>query len=107
MTDFQTGVLELQTLSAAGAWTSLPAFPTGAAGLVSTADDYLAFSRLLLDKGVHQGERLLSEKSVLLMTTNHLTAEQMAGAGRPVTRLKTAARRGSPRSALRTDLGGP
>lgn len=81
MTNFQTGKLELQTLSAPSEWTRPPAFPSGAAGLLSTADDYLAFSRLLLNKGIHKGERLLSEKSVKLMTTNHLTREQMAEGG--------------------------
>jgi CubicO group peptidase (beta-lactamase class C family) len=81
MTNFQTGKLELQTLSPPSEWTEPPAFPAGSAGLLSTVDDYLAFSRLLLNKGVHGGARLLSERSVELMTTNHLTPEQMAGAG--------------------------
>ena len=81
MTNFQTGQMELQTLSAPSEWAMPPAFPTGAAGLLSTADDYLAFSRLLLNRGVHGGERLLSERSVELMTTNHLTPEQIAGGG--------------------------
>jgi len=81
MTNFQTGKLELQTLSPPSEWTEPPAFPAGSAGLLSTVDDYLAFSRLLLNKGVHGGARLLSERSVEFMTTNHLTPEQMAGAG--------------------------
>jgi CubicO group peptidase (beta-lactamase class C family) len=37
---------------------------------------------MLLDRGVHGGTRLLSEKSVELMTTNHLTPAQIARAGR-------------------------
>lgn len=81
MTNFQTGTMELQTLSAPSEWTRPPVFPTGASGLLSTVDDYLAFARLLLNKGVHRGERLVSEKSVELMTTNHLTPEQIAGGG--------------------------
>jgi CubicO group peptidase (beta-lactamase class C family) len=81
MSDFETGKLELQTLSAPSVWTRPPVFPSGAAGLLSTVDDYLAFARLLLNKGVHQGERLLSEDSVNLMTTNHLTPEEIAGGG--------------------------
>ena len=68
-------------MSTPGEWTRPPAFPSGAAGLLSTVDDYLAFSRLLLHKGVHKDGRLLSEESVRLMTANHLTPEQMAGAG--------------------------
>jgi CubicO group peptidase (beta-lactamase class C family) len=81
MTNFQTGKMELQALSAPSEWTRPPAFPSGAAGLLSTVDDYLAFARLLLDRGVHEDERLLSEESVKLMTTNHLTPEQVAGGG--------------------------
>ena len=71
MTNFQTGKLELQALSSPSEWTEPPPFPSGASGLVSTADDYLAFARLLLNKGAHNDARLLSEKSVGLMTTNH------------------------------------
>jgi CubicO group peptidase (beta-lactamase class C family) len=81
MTNPQTGKLELQTLSPPSEWTIPPAFPAGSAGLVSTVDDYLAFARLLLDKGAHERGRLLSERSVELMTTNHLTQEQIAGGG--------------------------
>src|SRR5205807_2900740 len=81
MTNFQTGKLELQALSSPSEWTEPPPFPSGASGLVSTADDYLAFARLLLNKGAHNDARLLSEKSVGLMTTNHLTPDQMAGGG--------------------------
>jgi CubicO group peptidase (beta-lactamase class C family) len=83
MTDFQTGRMTLQTVSGPDVWTTPPPFPSGAAGLVSTNDDYLSFARLMLDEGVHQNRRLLSEGSVRLMTTNHLTPEQMAG-GDPV-----------------------
>jgi CubicO group peptidase (beta-lactamase class C family) len=81
MTNFQTARMELQTLSTPSEWTRPPAFPSGAAGLLSTVDDYLAFARLLLNKGLHNGERLLSEESVTLMTTNHLTPEEIAGGG--------------------------
>jgi CubicO group peptidase (beta-lactamase class C family) len=81
MTNFETGRLELQRLSSPSEWTTPPPFPAGTAGLLSTVDDYLAFARMLLDKGVYRGERLLSERSVELMTTNRLTPEQIAGAG--------------------------
>jgi CubicO group peptidase (beta-lactamase class C family) len=83
MTDVGSGTLELQTSSAPEQWTGPPAFPSGAGGLLSTLDDYLAFARLLLHNGVHGGRRLLSEESVTLMTTNHLTPGQIAD-GRPV-----------------------
>ena len=81
MTNFQTGKMELQTASGPGVWTKPPAFPSGAAGLVSTIDDYLAFARLLLNEGVHENRRLVSQSSVRLVTSNHLKPEQMAGGG--------------------------
>ncbi|HEX2647241.1 MAG TPA: serine hydrolase domain-containing protein [Candidatus Dormibacteraeota bacterium] len=80
-TDFSTGEMGEMTITGPGVWTTPPPFPSGAAGLLSTVDDYLAFARLLLDRGVHQGRRLLSEASIEAMTTNHLTPEQIAGGG--------------------------
>ena len=80
-TDFQTGAVEPETITGPDVWTSRPAFPSGAGGLLSTADDYLVFARLLLDGGVHRGQRLLSERSIAMMTTNHLTTEQVEGGG--------------------------
>ncbi|WP_329519897.1 serine hydrolase [Spirillospora sp. NBC_01491] len=55
-----------------------PAFPDGAAGPVSTADDQLAFARMLLGKGRYGTERILSRRSVELMTTGQLTPAQRA-----------------------------
>ncbi len=81
MTNFETGQLELRDVSTPAEWASPPALPSGAGGLLSTIDDLLAFARLLLNKGVYDGRRLLSEESVKLMTTNHLTPEQIAGGG--------------------------
>jgi len=80
-TNFQTGKLERQTTSGPDVWTKPPPFPSGAAGLVSTIDDYLAFARLLRDGGVHNDKRLLSPDSLRRMTANHLTPEQMTGGG--------------------------
>jgi CubicO group peptidase (beta-lactamase class C family) len=81
MSNFETGQLERRDVSAPEQWSRPPVFPSGAGGLVSTADDYLAFAHLLLDKGEYRGQRLLASKSVELMTTNHLTPEQVATAG--------------------------
>jgi CubicO group peptidase (beta-lactamase class C family) len=80
-TDFQTGKVELQTITGPDVWTRPPTFPSGAGGMLSTIDDYLAFARLLLNKGRAGHERLLAERSVEMMTTNHLTPEQIAGGG--------------------------
>ncbi|MFI1647357.1 serine hydrolase domain-containing protein [Streptomyces avidinii] len=61
-----------------GQWSSPPAFPSGAGGLVSTVDDLHAFCRMLLAGGSYAGGRLLSADSVRQMTTDHLTAPQRA-----------------------------
>src|SRR5215472_2614308 len=79
--DFATGTVGPSTLTGTDVWSRPPAFPSGAGGLVSTGADYLTFARLLLSGGVHLGKRLLSERSVAAMTTNHLTPEQIAGGG--------------------------
>jgi CubicO group peptidase (beta-lactamase class C family) len=81
MTDLATGELTLQPVSVPPEWTVPPVFPSGAAGLLSTVDDYLAFARMLRNRGVHDGRRLLSAASVATMTTNHLTADQVATGG--------------------------
>jgi CubicO group peptidase (beta-lactamase class C family) len=66
-------------------WSHPPVFPSGAgdpqAGLVSTADDYLAFARMLLDGGKYRGSHVLSRPSVETMTTDQLTLAQKTGAG--------------------------
>lgn len=59
-----------------GQWSRPPAFPSGAAGLVSTVDDYLAFGRMMLNGGTLRNERILSRPSVETMTTDHLTPDQ-------------------------------
>jgi len=61
-------------------WAKPPAFAAGGSGLVSTADDYLAFCRMLLNKGRHGDRRLLSRPAVELMMSDQLTAEQKQGA---------------------------
>jgi CubicO group peptidase (beta-lactamase class C family) len=53
-----------------------PRFCHGGASLVSTADDYLRFARMLLGGGEVDGVRVLSEESVRLMRTDRLTEEQ-------------------------------
>lgn len=52
-----------------------PAFPNA---LVSTADDYLAFARMMLGDGRHERGRILAADSVRHMMTDHITAEQKA-----------------------------
>ena len=79
---------------------------SGGAGLVSTAADYARFGHMLLNGGVLDGARLLSPKSIELMTVSH-TADlgnlPVAGPGRGfglgffvVTDLATSQTLGSP-----------
>jgi CubicO group peptidase (beta-lactamase class C family) len=60
-----------------GLWSAPPRFPDGAAGLVSTADDLLAFARMLLAGGRH----VLDPAFVTAMTSDQLTPAQRAGSG--------------------------
>ena len=64
-----------------GYWSQPPAFEDGGGGLVSTADDFLAFASTLLAGGTRNGERVLSRPSVTLMTSDHLTSAQKAVSG--------------------------
>ena len=59
-------------------WARAPVFPDGAAGLVSTVDDFFAFGQMMLSKGRHGRERVLSRPSVEVMTTDQITPEQRA-----------------------------
>jgi CubicO group peptidase (beta-lactamase class C family) len=81
MTDQESGVMTESTRTGPEVWSHPPVFPSAAGGLASTVDDFLAFGRMLMDKGVYGGTRVLAEKSVERMTTNHLTPEQIAGGG--------------------------
>lgn len=51
---------------------SAPKLLSGGGGLVSTARDYFRFAQMLCNKGIFEGERLLSRKTVELMSMNHL-----------------------------------
>ncbi len=61
------------------AWRVAPPGESGGGGLVSTIDDYFAFSRMMLKKGRHGREQILSRASIELMASDHLTPEQRAG----------------------------
>jgi CubicO group peptidase (beta-lactamase class C family) len=80
-TNPETGALEVYDEAKGGQWSRPPAFPSAAAGLVSTIDDYLAFGQMMLNHGKHGSERLLSRPSVETMTTDQLTPEQKAVSG--------------------------
>src|SRR5881394_1498346 len=76
--DPTSGKLTVYDKAMGSQWSRPPAFPSGAGGLVSTIDDYLAFGQMMLSQGKHGGERILSRLSVELMTTDQLTPEQKA-----------------------------
>jgi CubicO group peptidase (beta-lactamase class C family) len=77
-TDAGTGGLALFDEARGGKFARPPVFESAGGGLVSTVDDYLAFSRMMLNTGKHGNERILSRLSVELMTTDQVTAEQKA-----------------------------
>jgi CubicO group peptidase (beta-lactamase class C family) len=74
-----TGTLDVFDARLGGQWSRPPTFPSGGAGLVSTADDFHTFSVMLASNGIYRSERLLSRTSVEVMTTDHLTDAQKAG----------------------------
>ena len=59
-----------------GYWSRPPIFESGGGGLVSTANDYLAFASAMLAGGLYDGLRVLSRPAVTLMTSDHLTPAQ-------------------------------
>jgi len=75
----QTNKLDFFDDPVNSAWRAEPPFESGGGGLVSTIDDYFAFSRMMLNKGRHGREQILSRATVELMTSDHLTPEQRAG----------------------------
>ncbi len=77
----ETGSPELYDPVEGGQWSRPPAFPAGGGGLVSTVDDFLAFGRMMLNRGRHGSERLLSRPSVEAMITDQLTPAQKEGTG--------------------------
>jgi len=67
-----------------GAWTdkaAKPRFLSGGGGLVSTAADYLRFALLLRNGGELDGVRCVSRKTIELMTSNVLRADQLFAPG--------------------------
>ena len=77
-TDLFTHKLVVLDEARGGQVARAPVFEAGAGGLVSTVDDMAAFGQMMLKKGVHGRERILSRPSVELMTMDHLTPEQKA-----------------------------
>ncbi len=64
--------LTLQDDPATSSFLSPPSLISGGGGLCSTVADYLTFCRALINGGELGGVRLLSPKTLALMTANHL-----------------------------------
>lgn len=64
--------LVLQDDPATSIYLESPQCPSGGGGLVSTAHDYLRFCEMMRRGGELDGARLLSRKTIELMTRNHL-----------------------------------
>jgi CubicO group peptidase (beta-lactamase class C family) len=63
----------------AGQWGTMPAFPSGGGGLVSTVDDLHAFGRVLLTGGrLPNGDQLMSRAAIEAMTTDQLGVDKGA-----------------------------
>lgn len=62
---------------------SMPGYFSGAAGLMSTAEDYLQFAQMLLNGGELSGKRILSPRTVELMGSNHVGDMFNGKLGRP------------------------
>ena len=78
-TDWDAGALrEFDPVGEASQFATPPVFESGAGGLVSTADDLLAFGEMLLGMGRRGDARILSRPSVELMMTDHITPAQKA-----------------------------
>lgn len=66
------GMLLVTDGAANSRYLTKPTMLSGGGGLVSTAPDYLRFCQMLLNKGQLDGKRLLSVKTVEMMTSNQL-----------------------------------
>jgi CubicO group peptidase (beta-lactamase class C family) len=78
----ETGGITLLDAPATSPFLNPDNTPSGGGGLVSTTSDYLRFGQMLLNEGEADGTRLLSRKTIELMTMNHLSDELLsAGSG--------------------------
>ncbi|WP_119421503.1 serine hydrolase domain-containing protein [Desertibaculum subflavum] len=64
--------------------TAKPNWFSGGGGMVGTAADYVRFCQMLLNGGQLDGVRLVSRKTIELMTANHLPPGIQYGAATPV-----------------------
>jgi len=77
----ENGGLVLPDSENINTYTEKPAQFSGGGGLVSTIDDYMRFCQMLLNGGEFNGVRLLSPKTIDLITADHLGLVQEQGLG--------------------------
>lgn len=98
------------TMDAQGAYVDGPRTSfSGGAGLVSTAADYMRFLQMMLNGGVLDGKRIVSRKTVELMTVDHLITQEInpgAGFGLGFAVIKDVGAKGVPGSAGEYGWGG-
>lgn len=82
--DKEKGELTVMDKPATSQYTKEVTFFSGGGGLISTATDYMRFCQMLLNGGELHGARILSPKTIELMTTNHLTENMRSGLGEAV-----------------------
>jgi CubicO group peptidase (beta-lactamase class C family) len=74
----EDGALAVFDPARGGRFAAAPSFQSGGGGLVSTADDLLAFGEMLLAQGRHEGGRVLARPTVEAMVTDQVTPAQKA-----------------------------
>ncbi|WP_206030280.1 serine hydrolase [Roseomonas sp. AR75] len=72
------GLLTVVDAAREGVFSRPPAFESGSAGLVSTADDLVALGRMMLARGRHGDLRVLGRTTVAAMVTDQITPAQKA-----------------------------
>ncbi len=70
-TDKETGKLKVIDAPSFSPYCKEVTFFSGGGGLASTAEDYLRFCQMLINGGELEGKRLLSPKTIELMTQDH------------------------------------
>lgn len=68
------GVMREVETAESSAWRGAKTF-SGGGGLLSTIDDYFAFTEMLRKGGAHSGARLLSPATLAFMRRNHLSGD--------------------------------
>ena len=73
----------IPSVSLVGDYSTPPGLPSGGAGMVSTASDYMRFAQMLLNRGELDGVRIMSTQTVDMMRASH-AATTATGPGEAV-----------------------